>query len=186
MLHGNQKECIFIIPNLIIMKTITLQNLIALLRDVKGAKPATIVAVTDVKMNKKGNPYVDRATKMVVSNVFINFIYANSVNKALIKQGDEATFVPKARKWGQHIAGTPLIEHNGNFYLECRFLNATHPVYMVDGQIVDKSILEPFIAEKSSNADHQGLDKENEIIVRDFKLINIREIKINKEHYQIV
>lgn len=168
------------------MINISQQELVQLLRDVKGAKPATILAITIPAMRKTGNPYVDKVTKMQTSNVFINFNYANNVNTARFRNDEETGFVAKPRHWGQRIAGTPLVEHKGNYYLECRFMKASTPIYMIDGQPTQKSVLEPWLQESTSNAEHQGLTEETEIIVRDFKLINVKEIKLDKVHYNVI
>ena len=155
------------------------------------ATPATITAITEVKMNKFGvveglkqpNPFLTRATKKVTSNVFIGFIYANSVNNALAKEGKTADFVPSERAWGQKIKGTCLVEHKGAYYLECRFMNDTKPEYFLDGKPSTKETFSAFMTEKTAtgNAEHQGLEKE--IILRDYKLASIAEIKVAGEHY---
>jgi hypothetical protein len=172
-------------------KQISLLELEIVLARVPHATPATITAVTELNMNKFGmvqdvktpNPYLDRATKRIVSNVFIGFIYANSVNNALKKEGKEADFVPSERKWGVRIPGTCLVAHKDKKYLECRFLNAVKPEYFLDGQPTTKETFSAFMPEKSSNAEHQGLSEENEVILRDYKLASIAEIKVMGEHY---
>lgn len=167
------------------MKHINLQTLTSILVNTKGACFATIVSETQPKMRKKDNPYFDRVTKLSVNKVMINFIYANAVNNALGREGKDTDFVPKQRAWGTHIEGTCIIEHKGNHYLECRVFSADKPVFMIDGQPTQKATVEPWLQEANSNADHQGLDYENEVIVRDFKFSSIKEVKINKEHYII-
>jgi hypothetical protein len=173
------------------MKNITLVELQVVLAQVKGATPATIVAVTEPKMNKFGiiegiktpNPYIGRTTKRVISNVFIGFIYKNSVNNALDKQGDGEKFTAKKRTWGTKIKGTCLVEHQGNWYLETRFLNDIKPKYFLDGKPTSEDTFIAFLPEKKSNAERQGLEEHNEVILRDYKLSAISEIKVGGEHY---
>lgn len=43
--------------------TVTHDELVKILMNVKHATPATFVAITNVKMNKTNNPYYDRVTK---------------------------------------------------------------------------------------------------------------------------
>lgn len=169
---------------------ITLEGLKALLSGLLTATPATILAITEAKMNKKGNPYLG-TLKVQESNVWINFSYANAVNKQLKKQGDAADFVPAARKWGQHIANTPLVHHINKegvekFYLETRFLNASKPTYIFQGSPIAKETIEQYLVKPSSNAAHQGLVEENEVIIRDFELSGIRSIKVLGNHYEII
>jgi hypothetical protein len=168
---------------------ISLVELQIVLARIPHATPATITAVTELDMNKFGivegaktpNPYLGRATKKVVSNLFIGFNYTNSVNKALAKEGKEADFEAAPRRWGARIKGTCLVEHKGNYYLECRFMNAVDPEYFLDGVASTKETFAAFMPEKAVNASRQGL--EEEIIIRDYKLASIAEIKVAGKHY---
>lgn len=168
------------------MIQITQQELITLLSGLRGATPVTIVAVTEPKMNKTGNPYIGRVLKTQSSNVFVNFNYENAVNNARFKESGETGFTAHPRKWGVRIAGTPLVLNKGIYYLECRFFKASDPTYTIDNVVVDKSVLEPFMPATYSNAEHQGLSAEKEVIIRDFKLTNIKEIVVNRNYYEVI
>jgi hypothetical protein len=161
---------------------VTLEQLTNILRTVNRPMPVTFVAVTEVKMNKTNNPYFGRLSKKQKSNVFIKFDYANSVNKARLNEGKEADFVPQQRKWGVHIPNTPLIEHNGTYYLEARFLGSESKIdYLLDGnEEFDKKLIEEFLP-KTSSSSNQDLEKE--IVMRDFKLSGINEITMNGIRY---
>ena len=172
------------------MKNVTLAELQVVLARIPHATPATITAVTEPKMNKFGkvegektaNPYLGRVSKKITSNVFIGFVYGNSVNNALAKEGKEKDFTPAERKWGKKIEGTCLVEHKGSWYLECRFLRNTKPEYFVDGVATQtKDAFSAFLSKSNSNAAHQGLEKE--VILRDYKIASIAEIKVAGEHY---
>jgi len=166
------------------MKEITKSELIELLKNLKTATPATIITQTTPKMRKKNNPYFDKVTKFMKANVFINFNYENSVNKVLDKEGKEPYFKASSRVWGTRIQGTPLVEHKGNYYLECRFLKYVKSTYIFDNHVIPESILNDYVYE-GNNSEHQGVSWENEIILRDFKIENILQIKFNKEVYII-
>lgn len=154
-----------------------------MLRDLKASAFCTITAITEPKMTK-GNPFAG-VQKISVANVNINFNYSNAVNKRRDKEGNEEVFVPHARKWGQRVAGTPLVEHKGMIYLEARYMSAPSNItYVLNGNIIDKREIEEYLPKTNSNAEHQGLEKE--VIVRDIKLSNIAEIIINKTEYKIV
>jgi len=159
-------------------------GLVRVLMQIKGATPATFLAITEVKMNKTNNPFYERVSKKQKSNVFINFDYAGAVNRKLLKEGKEPEFVAKPRKWGEKLPGTPLIFHKGEYYLEARFLNNDPKVeYLVDGIVTEKAVLETYLPVKNTESikEHQGLNEE--IIIRDFKVQNIREITVGGTHY---
>lgn len=161
---------------------ITLPQLVEMLKQVKRPIPATFVAATKVDMRKTNNPFHDRIVKRQRSNVFIKFDYENSVNKARLKEGKEADFVAKSRKWGTHVDDTPLIEHKGEYYLEARFLGNSPGVdYFIDGNTpIDKTAFESFVPEKGES---KSQDLENEVVIRDFKVAGIREITLNGIRY---
>ncbi len=170
-----------------------------MLAKVKGATFATIVTETEPAFNKfsrtkdaLGNkvpcPY-NEVVKVSTMNITINFIYANSVNRAQVKEGSEGDFTPAPRKWGERVEGTPFVMHDGKIYLEAKANAAPSQLAYIDkttGAEVDKALLEDYLPVKKSNAAHQGLSEENEIIVRDFKLLSIKEIKMNGEYYAVV
>lgn len=166
------------------MKEITKQQLIELLRNLKTATPATVITQTVPKMRKTNNPYFDKVTKFMKANVFINFNYENSVNKVLDKEGKEPDFKASSRVWGTRIKGTPLVEHKGNYYLECRFLKYCKSTYIFDNHTIPESILNDYVYE-GNNHEKQGVEYEHEIILRDFKIESILQIKFNKEVYII-
>lgn len=161
---------------------VTEAELVEILRNVKGPTPATVVAESVVKMNKKGNPYHNLVTKKQESNVFINFNYANSVNKRLVKEGKEADFVPSERVWGSRITGTPLVEHKGAYYVEAGFLtkNAPKVSYTYDNKEVEKELFEDFLP-KSSSSSRQGL--EEEVVMRTFKVESVLEMRFGGKVY---
>jgi hypothetical protein len=172
-------------------------ELMNVLMNIKGSTPATITAVTDVKMNKgrgeNTNPYLDRLFKKQVSNVFINFSYTNAVNKRLVKEGKEATFEAKERAWGDRVMNpdtgkqTPLITHNGAFYLEAGFITKNSPKveYQLDGEPVEDTALFENWLPKTNTSSRQGLSDENEVVLRTFKLDSVREVKVNGTTYVV-
>ena len=140
-----------------------------------GAFFATIVTETDF-----GN-----IIKRSKANVTFNFKYENSVNNARVKEGNTEYFTPKPRKWGEKIPNTCFVLHNNTLYAEVKFNNSPSEVIykLKTGEIIDIELLKPFITERNSK--HQGLSEEKEIILRDIKISNIKEIIMDKEHYMI-
>lgn len=172
---------------------ITLLALQIMLGRVQTSMMATLITLTEPSMNKGGNPYYGRLKKRKVQNVNINFIYANAVNNQRKREAGEdeeapETFVPHARKWGQRIQvdgkNTPLIEHKGNVYLEAKPNGKPQSEeFFCDGLPIKKEDIALYLKEKSSNKEHQGVEKE--IFIMDYNLANICEIKMNGNHYII-
>lgn len=150
----------------------------------------TITTETPVKMNKRNNPYHDNVTKRSTANVSVNFSYENAVNNRLEKEGKEATFVAAERKWGQKVDNKLVskTETNGDTknYIALGYKSKPSSVeyFLSDtGEAIDKTLFAEFIPERKSNAGHQGLSEENEVIYRNVKLGNIKELKYNGIHY---
>lgn len=155
-------------------------ELVRALMQLTSATPATFVAITEVKLNKS-NPYFGRIQKKQRSNVFVNFDYENSINKALIKEGKTPDFKAKPRAWGNRIPNTPLILHKNQYYLEARFLKHEPTVeYFLDGDAIEKEMIEDHLPQVKESKQH-GL--EEAIIIRDFKIDSIHEITVNGTHY---
>jgi len=160
---------------------VTTDELVKALMAIKGPTPATFTAETVLDMRKTDNPYYKKVMKRQKSNVFINFSYENAVNKALTKEGKDAEFEAQPRKWGQRVPGTPLVLHNGAYYLTARFLNNEPKVVLLnEGVEIERDVVAEFIPEKTSTG-NQGL--ENEIVVRDFSINNIKEIQFGGTKY---
>ena len=166
-------------------KEVTKDQLVKVLMGLTGSTFATITAETELKMNKKNNPYYGEVTKVTEANVNINFNYTNAVNNARLKEGNEEEFVAQPRKWGQKVPGTPLVLHEGNYYLEARFLgySKTNSVYYHNNKVVEKTLLESFIP---AVREAKNQDLENEVIVRSFKIQSIKEVLVNKTRYVVI
>lgn len=160
-----------------VVKQVNLMEMVRALMTIKGATPATFIADTVVKMNKTNNPYHEKVTKRQKSNVFINFDYTKSVNRALAKEGKDADFVASARLWGEKIPNTPLVLHKGKYYLEARFLGNEPEVeyFFENGPIVKETFAHHMPTKNTEKIkEHQGL--EEEVVIRTFDCTNIRQI----------
>lgn len=90
---------------------VTLDGLREVIASVKGAKFATIVTKTDVKMTGgKSNPYYGRVTKVARVHGMINWLYENAVNNKREKEGQPLTndgeiekFISQPRAWGKRL-----------------------------------------------------------------------------------
>jgi hypothetical protein len=112
----------------------------------------------------------------------IGFRYQNSVNNQREREGKDTDFVAMPRKWGVHIDGTPLIEHNGKYYLECKVERVIESNYLLDGELADDEVIEPYLAERSKSS-RQNLDRE--VIPITPSLENIEVLVMNGETYMI-
>jgi hypothetical protein len=169
------------------MQTISHDELETLLRNVKGTTAVTVTAVTTPRMNKtvdgQANPLYGRVTKRTIRNCMIGFRYENSVNNQLEREGKERGFQAMPRKWGQRVAGTPLVEHNGGLYLECKVERDLEERYLIDGHFVPHHYVEPFLAKRSTTS-RQGVDKA--VVMIDVALENIEQIRMFGEIYDVV
>ena len=167
------------------MKQINVNQLTNLLNDIEKNTKAKIITVTEPGMRKTGNPYAGEVTKKTTSNVILNFDYEKDVNRTRALEGKEFDFEAKSRKWGEHLGNSPLITDNGKLYLNCRFKSVESTEYFHNDQPISKSVIQEWLQEKKSGAAYQGLDEEHEVVVRTYKLVSLKEIEVNGEHYVI-
>lgn len=151
-----------------------LGELKAALASRKGTSFVTIVALTDPRMRKRGNPYIGRVQKRSTVNGAIGWIYQNSVNRERARENLEPDFEAFPRKWGQRIKGTPFVEHKGKTYLELKVERAISTEYLLDGEVVDKSVIEEWLPKRKPEGERQEVDRP--IILRDYDLANIKAI----------
>jgi hypothetical protein len=155
-------------------------NMIELIKSLEGPTKARITTVTDVKMNKKDvatksklNPYLG-AQKKSVQIVMLAPEYERAVNDQLQSEGKEENFTSQSRTWGTNI-GNGLVEHSGKFYVSYMPVEHVSTEYLLDGEPIQKSLLEEFIpAVKSSG--NQGTD--SVVIFRSVQVSNIVELDI--------
>ncbi len=168
------------------MKKITRLQLIELLTAIKGATFATITLSTEPSnMRKTNNPFAGLVRKVAQHMVCLNYIYENAVNNQREREEkfDDAPFVAQ-ETWGTHITPS-LIENNGQMYLQCKIQKSLGETFVntLDGTVIDKAELAPFLREKAPNL-NQGIDKE--VINIRPKVNNIIAINIKGEQYEVV
>lgn len=164
--------------------TITLGDFRQALQDRTGATFITIIAETEPKMNKRGNPYLGRVTKRARVNGSIGGYYPDMVNHQRAREGLEVDFKAVPRLWGVRIVGTPFVEHRGNLYLEMKVERVLSSEYLLDGEPVDRAILDPWLpVRKKSESSRQGVDKD--VVIRDYMLTRIREAVFDNTRFRI-
>ena len=176
------------------MKTITRRKLADILASVDHAIPLGFIALTDADAKKTDNPY-GRILKLTRINAFAGADYTRSVNRALVKEGKEPTFVAKGRaNQTERISpclARKVVDGEDRFYLPVQIRHARKPLYLVQRArglgrtmltAVSKEQVEPFLPVSRQPA--QG-GVESPVVYRDFRLDSITQISLNGEQYRI-
>ena len=138
-----------------------------------------IDTLTDVKLTGgRSNPQQGRVRKrmtgaqvMVFSNDQTN-AYEAMVRRRLAAEGrDPDSFELGPRAWGTRIAGTPFVEHRGQYYLETIFLRAGSVQYELDGEPIDPEDIQGLPERRESEAGQAGLERR--VVIRTFALDSI-------------
>ncbi len=181
------------------MKTVTVEELGNLLYNQVGATFVTILAYTEPDtVGGKACP-VKGVRKLALVNGVINWSYENAVNKQRLREGQPADengaveyFEPAARRWGTRLHKkigektllTPLVEHKGERHsLELKVERSLRYNYYLDGKHIAKDKVEPHLRPRSEGKRQQV---ENPVILRDYKLCNVKAIRFNGEAYVVV
>jgi len=143
----------------------------------------TFRSCTTPRMRKTGNPFWDsdnrkwNVSKISVVNGIINFIYANSVENQREREGlDLDKFEPQPRQWGNRILNTPLVKHKGSYYLEVKVENVLETTYVDSNENkVDREEIEKFLYSSSQPSTQKT---ENEIVLRDYKIENLEQVRM--------
>ncbi len=162
----------------------TIPDLVEFLLNVpKRASFVTFRSRTTPRMRKTGNPYWNpnnrewNISKISIVNGIINFIYANSVENQREREGlDLDQFEPQPRRWGNRIFNTPLVRHKGSYYLEVKVENVFETTYVnSNGDEVDREEIEEFLYSSSQPSTQKT---EEEIVLRDYKIQNLEQVKM--------
>jgi len=152
---------------------------------VKGTTGISIDTVTEPKMRKTNNPYFGRITKHCTMNGMIGFDYENSVNNQASREGKK-TRKAKPRAWGVLTADRIFVTHKDEYYLQVKVQSLSDtPVYFDGDTEIDKEVIKPFLVESSGKSSTQA-DIEKEVIVRDVKMSNVKEMRFAGGEYKII
>lgn len=159
----------------------------------KGAFIATVQTDTDARLRKTGNPHPSTRKRSRSQVLGGSWSYQNAVNNARLRSmtdngpifedgasrppvgsdGKPKEFIPEPRKWGQRVHGTPWVVHKDKDYLELMMLRSLSTSYYDETGDLDEATIRPFKPAKRSNAKHQGVTSENEVILRDYTWQNV-------------
>lgn len=167
------------------MAALTYSQLVASLRQNKSCTAVTITSETIPKMRKTNNPYFGMVRKVSRVNGLIGWEYENAVNNQREREGHGEVFFSEPRAWGMKIGGTPLVQHNGEFYLELKVQKVLFTEYQhIEGHAVAPENLKPFLPERSGESSRQETEKE--IVLRDYKVSSLRQITYRGQNIDVV
>jgi hypothetical protein len=159
---------------------ISAADFVSMLYSVRGATMVSFIASTEPRL-KAGNPFPGLRKITKIGGV-LNFNYAAAVNRQREREGMTPDFVAESRKWGQRVEGTPIVTHNGKFYVEAKVERSEIMGYiMPDLSVVDENEVAKWLPNRHSGRQHV----EKAIVLRDFAVENIRSMRIKGGEYVI-
>ena len=163
---------------------VTKEQVVETIKSVKTSTMITIEAETEIKV-PKSNPY-NGATKRNTINGQIGFYYGNAVNNELGREDKAMDFRPQVAKWQKPTDSRNLVTNadGTKLYVYIRVLSSGTPTYYMDGSEVDRDIIAPYLPEHRTPHTQENLDKE--VVVRNFSLDNIYNIKMLGNEYCLV
>lgn len=192
---------------------VTRQDMVKILAGVRGATIISMIARTDVTLVGGKKCPLAGLQKVSRLNGMINWNYTNAVNNQRGRECEDGetpeTFVAHARQWGKRlheILGEdktrllPFVankEWTGseevsieqllsidveNLYLEFKLEKSFEHTYYLNGVEVPEEQVKPHL--RPSGPSRQGV--ENEIILRDYKMISLQQIKMNSIVYDLI
>lgn len=161
------------------MQNITVNQAVDLVQSVK-CTAVSLDIETEPKMRVTENPFIGVKKINTISGL-IGFIYENSCNNQLGREDKPQDFVPQARKWG--VLDGNVVRHDGKVYVQIKVQASDTPVYMLNGRIIDKGELTPFLV--VSKKPHTQDNLEKQVVVRDVNMDNVRAIRMLGEEYII-
>jgi hypothetical protein len=168
------------------LPTVSCDQLTNTLKQLATPVIATIEAITEPKLNKRGNPLFGRVKKHAIVNGVIGaWNYQNSVNNRRMIEADPQTqadadavafFESLPRCWGERLKDSALVEYKGGFYLEIRCKTAVKVNYLVDGRAATQAELDVIKAFTPQRKEGERQELNQPIILRDYKVENIQSI----------
>lgn len=157
-------------------RTITIRELVEILKLQKKGTFSHFVIHTTPKMRKTNNPYFDKVTKVTEGNIYLGGNYETRV-KNNTGIGD---FTPEHNRVGEHIGeGMCILENTklGRFYLQYEWFDEVRPKsqYIFNGDPIEKGLFEGFMNNYTPN--QYGVN------VQSVNVNNIKELTLNKVKY---
>ena len=168
-------------------------ELVNILKNSNGALPVGILAVTDAKALKTGNPF-GTILKTVRAVGWVGAKYENAVNREGVRQGVDAEFVAAPLPWGDWLVKNKVITHKGEFYLRTQSTPGGRKRQAAkvlayrgeNGQYLSREQVAPFLPKTRESAKQQEAGLEETIFVRTYKLNSIKRIRIGGKTHDLV
>lgn len=158
------------------------------LRQEKRTQFVSLRAVCDPRMRKRDNPWAGRIRKVIYASGVINFVYGRLVNRQRRREQRAPTFAAAPRRWGRKLKGCPLIEHTNLagetwLYLDIKLQSRVDQYRDCEtGAVIPRDELLRWLPDYY-RPKHQGVSRE--IVVRDFRLDHIAELRLGGERWTI-
>jgi len=178
---------------------LTHSQLVNLITARPGAFPIGILAETDARLLKTGNP--NKSVKKTVRTVgFVGANYQRAVRREGERQGAEQAenFVAKPRPWGEWVKGAEgkIATHKGQFYLRTQSTPGQRERTRTkvlnyrgeDGKFLKFEEVKPFLPAKSYSARQAdvGIDGEGEQVnVNEYGFASLKKVRIAGKTYII-
>lgn len=164
--------------------TVTPDELLARVSEIKASTIVSVVLKTDVKLLKKSRvtkePCVyGEISKRSVMNVMFGTDYERGVNRRLDKEGSDPSFKSMPHAWAERCEDKPAICTNkagDTFYANLRVLNVGSVEYLHNGQPIDAADLADYLPKKSTSS-RQGT--EDQVIWRTVKFTSFESVRAN-------
>jgi len=173
---------------------ITHSKLVALLQGNAGAMPVGIVATTDAKARKTGNPH-GVITKTVRAVGFVGADYETSVQNQTLAAGvKNPDFQADSLPWGEWLVPSKVIQHKGKLYLRTqttagmrRTVSARVLAYRDDkGRFIARDEAQKFlppVRESAKQADAGLEGAKAQVWVRTYAFDSLERIRIAGRTY---
>ena len=163
--------------------SLTLPQFVRRLNGIDQTQPVGMITVTVPDMKKRHNPFFGRVVKISHITAWINCRYARSVNLQRVREAQAANFRAAERAWGSKIDKRPLVEFDDQYYFEVKLQARKSQIRdEQSGQVIPPETIKPFLAPLRKNT-RQRLNRE--VILRDFRIDHVAELRINGEVWQI-
>lgn len=167
-------------------------NIISALANAKGFQFVGLTYENEVKMNKTGNPYYGRLTKVVSGQMCFNGNYENMVNNRIEREGMPFEFVASSLPWGQWVEGceNKVIAHKGEYYIRLyptpnTKMKVTYYLDGVECTESDMKHISPFLPQRKESAKQSecGLEGAKQLHPQNIKISNIKRFAMRGFEY---
>ena len=177
--------------------TITHSQLVALLAGLPGVVFMGILALTDSRCRKTGNPF-GIVLKTTLTSATVGASYEAGVNREGDRQGQDAQFqagaLPKGRKW--LVVGKVLESDTepGKYYLRTQATPGQRRVrsarvlgyFTEQGQRLTHTQVAPFLPPKYESAKQQTSGLTATVWVRDWLFTSLQKVRVNGRTFRVV